>query len=114
MNMMMDMLSEEPTNHTNEIQNFESLAYFFVNKRNIAQLSRNFQNLKLRSTKQTFIFQSILCVINFGKMLISKITISTVSETLNFESWKVWLLRNGSNLLKSKFRTSKSAKNDIF
>ena len=34
MNMMMDMLSEEPTNHTNEIQNFESLAYFFVNERN--------------------------------------------------------------------------------
>ena len=34
MNMMMDMLSEEPTNHTNEIQNFESLAHFFVNERN--------------------------------------------------------------------------------
>ena len=50
----------------------------------------------------------------FWQSLNIKNAIFTISESVKFEFWYIWDLRNGSNLLKLKFRASKSAKNDIF
>ena len=58
-----------------------------INIKNSALCSRNFQNVKLRSTIQELIYHSILLEINFGKIWMSKIAIFTISETLNFEIW---------------------------
>ena len=51
--------------------------YLFTN---VPLCSRNFQNVKLRPTKD-------LREINFGKIRLSKIAIFTTLETLNFKFW---------------------------
>ena len=63
-------------------------------------------NLKLWSTIQELICHSMLREINFGKIWVSKMALFTISETVNFEFWQIRDLRNGSNWLKLKFRTS--------
>ena len=79
-----------------------------------ALCSRNFQNVKLRPTIQESICHSIWCEINFGMIWVLKIAIFTILETLKIEIWQIWDYRNGSNLPKLNFKTSKSAKNDTF
>ena len=102
--------------HSVEIQvffNHNSMRGNFSNF-HTALCSTNSINVKLRSTLWNFIGHPIFREIKFGKICIAKIAFFTILETLKFGLWKIWDLKKCSNLLKSKFRTSKIAKNDNF
>ena len=84
----------------------------------IALCSRNLQNVKLRldfveiwsfNRHSDFTWNQILVNSNSPKM-----SFLAILDTLMFEFWLILGLEKGSNLLKSKFKTYKMGKNNIF
>ena len=85
---------------------------------NLALCSRNFQNVKIRlDFVETWWF---FCHSDFmwNPILVNsngpKVSFLSILKTPNFEFLVILGLESCSNLLKSKFRTSKIAKNDNF
>ena len=54
---------------------------------------------------QEFNCNAVLREINFSKIWISKMAISTILETLNFEFWQIWDLKDASEPLKLPITT---------
>ena len=84
----------------------------------MAPCSRNFQNVKLRLD-----FDEILSFYHHSNFTSDQIFVysnspnmsfAAISETLNIEFLVNLGLESCSNLLKSRFRISKTGKNDIF